>query len=226
MRKRRLMLLLIIALIIPLSIVFQSSASTNYVSVVVIYTDDYVEELGGNPITNASTSFTAAKWALKQKWDIELTPQYFLGSPVCINFCSLSIDTPCNSTCGINQNLIHTCVWHKNLYQNHMHIKASNLLGSNDLLMTLTGAKITGGVLGLGDRNGDYTTVSHRSDFSSTLKVRIMQHEFSHNFCCYDSRCAVNEACIMNGGFDLISPYAISDIWCTKCRTTFNRTAH
>jgi len=58
-------------------------------------------------------------------------------------------------------------------------------------------------------------------------RVRLIQHELSHNFGAYDNQtraCSSNQRCIMNDGLWDIPLNQMSNIWCTNCRNDFDPT--
>ena len=189
-----------------------------------------------NYVSNMSSTMANVGYPFYNKWGITFNETYMEIYNLEIDSCLLSYSTACTTTnCG------STCVntgnlpnHHKNMYLNFCQVKDNIGITGYDLMLTVSASSMcfeynnahNTGILGLGDVSGQHTFVKNNTTRGMRLNVRVIQHELSHNYGCYDDTCPTNSNCIMNGGFDNNYQYNLQTIWCTKCTSDFDASLH
>lgn len=137
---------------------------------------------------------------------------------ICTSHSQICIIGP-SPLCGTN------CDYHHRNGVRSLNISTGFSLNGADAQLLLVGHRICGmssgdhvGFGGYAYRGGDYSMIS--TNTSSLWKVRRVQHELSHLYCCYDGQCS-SQPCIMNGGFDYTYTYNLPTIWCNYCLVSF-----
>lgn len=189
-----------------------------------------------NDSNTASTDIPYVDFPFRGKWNISFTPSYFYIDPLPIDKCTMGANSLCSdSVCGSNcTNDTGTMVHHKNAAKNRSYVENSLPSYDYDLVLTLVstplcliiGNRHSNGVLGVSQIKGRFALVNNSSSLTQILRVRIIQHEISHLYGCYDGECTAGERCIMNGGFDDTPLMQETEIWCKNCRQKFVQNQH
>lgn len=192
-----------------------------------------------NGDAKAADYVDTAKYPFAYRWNITLNPSYTMVGPLPVESCGLALNDPCSDNmCGTAaqcNNYTTDEIHHKNIYKNLNVIKNNFPLPLEypyNLMTTFIGTYVCGKnggdhifPAGLGDVNGKYSICTFVSTASDNFKVRLLQHELTHNFGPVHCENIPSGDCIMKGSYDL-SPYQIVDIWCSYCEAQFNRTQH
>lgn len=213
----------------------QTQAYTvNNVSIRVLKTLNFCSTYGDeNAVAYYAT--LAAEYQYTYVWNIVFSRSYTTISPLPFDGCTLGVLSSCtNAACGQPcTNSTSTSIHHKNGYKNYYTINNCGFTGydlfldvTSTTMCFLSGSTHSTGLLGCANIGGNSALVALRTDNSDILKCRIIQHEFSHCFGCYDGGCPSNEYCIMKGSYDTSNPSLNVNIWCSVHSAQFNRTAH
>lgn len=183
---------------------------------------------------NVTPPFTNT-WGLNLKHTI-----YNMNAGVSVtDTCPLAVDKYCTtSNCGsiCKNDYITTSNHHKNLYAMYYQFYRSSWRGTSDILLGVTaiapcknvdGVHRANVVNGLSAVSGGCSVVVNKKTLGMKSNVRLLQHELSHAFGCYDQDgnthvCSQNQNCINNGGFDNNYNYQLASIWCDNCKQDFD----
>jgi len=214
--------------------VFVCSVSAKNVSVGV-----HLDKTFNSTISASNADITSASYAFTNKWGITLVPTSMWattgGSIAPINLCTASAASNCS--CGsVCINATTSNIHHKNIWKNYYSLTGNYPTIGWGLLMGRSSSPMCGvwnsthgyGYGGVGGVKAKYTYVTNV--FSAIVNIRIIQHELSHNFGCYDngsgSNCTPGNMCIMRGSYDNIPITQTPYIWCANCVKYFDVNAH
>jgi len=230
-------ILIIMAVLIN---IFAYSVSAKNVTVGVLLDNRYNAN-----ISTANADITAASGAFLASWNINLTPTSMwhtlttLPINTCNNYSWYSPPSGClhTGTCTNNStSTLHHANAEKNLaslWNTYPTIGWGLMMGYTSLPLCLWYTHPTTqlyghyGVYGVAYTSWKYSYVSNW-DRTSLTRVRVIQHEFSHNYGCSDTptiTCST-VACIMKQSFDNIPLNSPQFIWCGPCTTRFNPNLH
>ena len=216
---------------------FSNYATATTVTIKLIQDVSYQNTFAG---TNEMwTSMDYASKSFRNRWDINFDYDVYnaIDNTLYVHECELADSVECNTrSCG-SSCYAWTVKHHKNLLGIHNEVKGKGWLDAYDLLMFSTtvsqcyedsGEHTNWAAVGLANRNGVNTTIA--ANYGINNNIRIMQHELSHNFGCYDKskeECldenGNREKCIMSGGFDNDPEFFYSSIWCYQCELDFDQ---
>ncbi len=207
-----------------------SSPKSSYVYVRFLQDITYRNNMGNltsSYINNFCYPFTQ-KWGLNFSCsvvDVNNTILSNCTTATTSSLCSCSSDSNCTNATTTQYH--HTnAIKNLNKLINDLNPSGYDIfvtLASTNLCMILNGSHA--GVGGASFVSGDWSMCKNATTLSTTVNVRIMQHEVSHLYGCNDGVCSSGASCIMNGGYDY-SPLTTQDIWCANCKTYFDTSLH
>lgn len=227
--KKFMLTLFLVASLIAVPVRADNYARTDP-QVRVMLTNSYKNQWGSSHLTQSAADMDWTKRPFQSTYNMFMAFSYvYVSSPM--DQCGISgWSNHCTSACGTCVNSI-SGGHHKNIYKNFYKIKNDISSSGYDNMVTLVSGNLcsennhytdpNSGTLGLGDVNGKYVIARQNASMTQTTRVRILQHELSHNYGCSHHTSGNTSKCIMNGGYNSDSLYA-NDVWCSTCQSEFN----
>ena len=213
--------------------IFIPVSSVNLVEIAIHQDPAYLTEFADSP-SNINRVMADVGKPFYNNWAISLEPFYYNITYLPLQDCPFDYDEHCEEPeCG--NICVNSDTWpnhHKNFDYNAWFEWDNYGDDGKDLRLVVTAATLCH----MSNGSHSYGPLGMASGINSMvfnnrghmLNVRVIQHEFSHNFGCHDNcgASANNERCIMDGGFDNDYLFNLSSIWCSTCEDNFDRTAH